>query len=371
MSTIPAEVVDLILSNLSGNDLHSPSLVCRAWLPIARSRFTLVIRAWMVPFGRDHVLLDAECTFLPAIRNLIVLSASQGIMDNLPRFSAIRTIVFDSLDFETDIPALPRLENAVLSFCKFPSLESTVNSLNNITASGTLRDLHWDNNDWSVPNPEDADPSATEGITVKENNAFALVSLHLDWYWEFDSDIFPFCFWPKDLTLVCRPFNDWVAVATEYLRALGRSVEILTLLAHDAETEDVLAGGLVNLAPLTQLHTLKLDSALHYAISEAGESHLQLHPFVETILGQIGAPLRCLVLYVKARPESANPSWTQIFSVLDNNAVLGTIPKLEVLVEQQRDGSPDHDTTAGVEAILRASVPSTWLGRLHFQGTPV
>ncbi|KAF7293979.1 hypothetical protein MKEN_01461700 [Mycena kentingensis (nom. inval.)] len=377
MSTVPAELVDLILSNLAGRHLEAPSLVCRAWLPIARSRYTLKIHNRRAFRGLDCIL-DAECTFLPAVRNIIVVQAdSRIILPNLSRFSALDNLELHGIHLRADIPSLPRLAKVVLFFCIFEDFKSTIQSLENITASGTLRDFTWDGTRWYIGDDDDD----TQRAAIEAKRTFTFERMYLGWYVRFRCDVFPFCLRAKNLTLGCYLSDDWIPVAAEYLRALGSIIEIIFLKDCYSLGRDAPAGGLVDLAPLTQLHTLKLGSALFYTITNAGDTQLLLDRYVETVLGQITAPLRSLVLCVDAPPDSPaqdpakTTSLTHLFSILDHNPRLRAIPKLGFVMGrpcqhwlyQEVDGpASDRATAAAVASTLRASVPDAWLGRVYF-----
>ncbi|KAF7292700.1 hypothetical protein MIND_01168200 [Mycena indigotica] len=368
MTSIPSELVDLILCDLDNSSLLSASLTCSDWLPIARSHLRLVFRRGSEFQFRN---IAATSSLAPHLRTLHLAYARYTHELLLSQFVSLRSMVIDHCVLPSDIPCFPQLHKLELHRVRFISEENVLRSFQNLPL---LRTLAWNEVQWSSA----SDNTVLQPVplmTMSLRLDFLYLNVYMTGFW----DTISHTVYPRHLHLSAYKHQTNMELSSRYLHTIGRQLESLCIQPENHAATPVMNDGALSLVGLTALHTLELRSALHYHTSN-GSYVVGFEPFVEKLLLQLTSPLDTLILAVRpVTPDATSPQAqleqvSHLFQVLKSHRILSSLRKLRFLVEG-KGNLYKADANANdlprlrsfIEPILRAAVPAAFHGILAFE----
>ncbi|KAJ7676961.1 hypothetical protein DFH06DRAFT_1466302 [Mycena polygramma] len=351
---VPPELIAHILSHLGARtrDLLPCSLVCRDWLPLARSHLRLTIHT--IKASRFLELAASPLTTIVGpIQNLCIFSvSSRPLFLMLGQFVSLRSLELRFVDPETtDLPVLPRVESLRLHYTTFPSCAEFIAFLAKLPA---LRHLQIDCVLFTTP-PEDGDytfpPLDLQSLALDcDSDTPAMLQALMN------------AVRTRKLTLTAsdkKPPPGLISALSDHLRAVGSH---LTSLEINYAAEHLASFAPVDFSHSTGLKHLAFKAGVALAVPRGGTAPVvNVHPALLALLPSIAAhaPLHALTLTVYADTDR-NPRWSSLtqFAALLQTGPLTRVRTIQCRVRCSPFGPEGFATRARdlLEPLLRAEI---------------
>ncbi|KAJ6482138.1 hypothetical protein C8R47DRAFT_585211 [Mycena vitilis] len=302
LGDFPHELIELIIEEVGNGlqDVLSCSLVCRAWLPLARSRLPIRLKPYIVQSFLD-LLQSPRATLLSAIRQIKLngptgSEAHLALLKLLPTFTHLRYLDVHCT-FRRDLPPLPHLTELRLSGTLF----SYSGFISFMSALPVLQSLALSNVGWSdYPDPQLTFPT------------LQLERLSLDWGRQEPNESIMLSLRTRRLQLIVRtihektPYPAYQRSIARYLHCLGGHLQYFQF--NCISSEHLRIASSLDFSRSTGLRRLSIEKAVRYSMfAYFFEASVSLH--IMDVLTNLPADASLESLTLGVSRESNEPSW--------------------------------------------------------------
>ncbi|KAJ7629382.1 hypothetical protein DFH06DRAFT_1338273 [Mycena polygramma] len=301
LGDLPLELIELIIEEVGNRlqDILSCSLVCRAWLPFARSRLPIRLSPYIVQ-PLLNLLQSPRATLLSTIRQITLdgptgSEAHLALLQLLPTFTRLRTLdVYCT--FRRDLPSLPqltelRLSGTLFSYTGFINFMSALPVLQSLALSG----VGWGDH----PDPQLTFPT------------LQLERLSLDWGRQEPNESIMLSLRTRRLQLIVRireeiPYPAYQRGISRYLHSLGGHLQYFQF--NCISSQHLCIPSSLDFSRSTGLRRLSIEKAVRYSMfADFFEASVSLH--IMDVLTNLPADASLESLTLGVSRKSNKPSW--------------------------------------------------------------
>ncbi|KAF7361270.1 hypothetical protein MSAN_01159400 [Mycena sanguinolenta] len=341
MDELPSELIELTLGNIhSIPDILSCTLVCRRWVPFARSRLEIYLHPRVTPAFLQ--LLRSPKTTLFSVRRLQIRTWGRethnyhSVLKLLPAFTALRFL--DIRGAFAEIPPLPWLTELRLSGT-FASYSGFVRFMSDLPAlqALTINDIQWDD----TPDPK-----------------LPIPTLHLEWLslsWAAPVEHIMFPLRTPILRLDMRGtrMGTYMQSISKYLHRLGGHLRDLHL--HCTQLE-ILSS--LDFRHSTSLQLLAIGPVVRYTRRGAALREATVYPQLSTVLANVMShcPLKILVINVFTENSQGPDAWLPLGHLTEilEGPLLAKVSRIRFLISDVYRG--DFEALLGAMPIRAGQV---------------